>query len=125
MTHAWVETQVHCAVEHALLLRCTLEETATSLEATGIAPAVFTRLGEAFKDWHALRTLHCTAGPHKQQQLPCLHEQSEVPPSVSRCPDRTQLSSSSTIVSAVWKQLEEQNPSFFQEYYKALAAQVT
>jgi hypothetical protein len=25
----------------------------------------------------------------------------------------------------VWKQLEEQNPSFFQEYYKALAAQVT
>jgi uncharacterized protein (TIGR01589 family) len=59
--------KVHCAVEHALLLRCTLDETARSLEAAGVAPAIFTRL--------------------------------------------------------VWKQLEEQNPSFFQEYYRALAAQ--
>jgi uncharacterized protein (TIGR01589 family) len=28
------------------------------------------------------------------------------------------------LLRAVWKQLEEQNPAFFQEYYKALAAQV-
>lgn len=38
--------QVHCAVEHALLLRCTLDETARSLEAAGVAPAIFTRLGK-------------------------------------------------------------------------------
>lgn len=37
--------QVHCAVEHFLLRRCTLDETAEALQAVGV-PAVFTRLGE-------------------------------------------------------------------------------
>ena len=54
--------QVHSAVEHALLLRCTLDETAKALEAAGVAPAIFTRLGTP----QAPVTANCTA----QQLLP-------------------------------------------------------
>jgi hypothetical protein len=55
MFHGWFVhwVQVHCAVERALLLRCTLDETAAALEAAGIAPAVFTKLGESCAPFHS------------------------------------------------------------------------
>lgn len=115
--------QVHCAVEHALLLRCTLDETAKALEAAGVAPAIFTRLGTP----QAPVTANCTA-QQLPQQLPraCLDctQQSAVGmgcrPDLFVCNCHAQFPT----ICAVWKQLEEQNPCFFQEYYKALAAQV-
>jgi hypothetical protein len=46
--------KVHCAVEHALLLRYTVSQTAVALEAASIAPAVLTRLGEYHAPLHAV-----------------------------------------------------------------------